>query len=185
GEIVVRTYLEEQVMTVGLSRSLANAQRGVWVFPGRRIVEDDQADVREGITWRRAESQHGDWLGLAGHENKVACHAQGALFSWQIGVKNRPRTIRNSVLVRVHESDQASGRTEKICALADGHQERTIGEFRHAQRKIQAAGKRRDAKVVRIDPWPLDCKWLRKGGPKTNKCGEDHHGRTDNVPGGH
>src|SRR5205814_2969153 len=118
---------------------------------------------------RGASSQHGDWLGLAGHENEMASHTNSALASRQAAVKHRSRSIRNAVLVRVHESDQFPGRTEKICALADGHQERTIGEFRHAQRKIQAAGECRDPKVVRIDAWPLDCKWLREGGPKTKK----------------
>ena len=33
GKIVLRTQLEEQVMTVGLARSFADAQSGVWMIP--------------------------------------------------------------------------------------------------------------------------------------------------------
>jgi len=147
------------------------------MVPAVRIADTEPANERQGRRRGSPEAQNRDRFGLAGRKDEVSRDANCCLVARQPGVKDGARTISDAVIIRIHKAQQFASATEIVGAHSDANQQRAIGEFGHAQGKIQTTGEYRDAKIIRIDTLALDCEWNRPRTLNTEECGEQAEGK--------
>lgn len=153
GIVDLRADLEEQVVAVGEPGCFVHEQFGVLMHvPAAGIGEEQSSRESQRAGRRRALAQHGDGMRSAHDENQVVhdphCRQRGR----EIAVKNRSGVVSDAVAVGVGEAKESSGigAAGEIGILHHGHEERAIGEFRHAQWEADSAGEGGDAKVVGV-----------------------------------